>query len=60
MSDKAYKQISRKDYSDIQRAIGIIEGVSFCLDQEKAGALVTAVEILDEALREDDCADETE
>jgi flagellin-specific chaperone FliS len=39
--------MKKKNKELMQRAIGIIEGVSFCLDSDKSGALVTAVEMLD-------------
>lgn len=40
--------MKKKNKELMQRAIGIIEGVSFCLDSDKSGALVAAVEMLDE------------
>lgn len=39
--------MKRKNKDLMQRAIGIIEGVSFCIGGEQASALVTAVEMLD-------------
>ena len=42
----------QRAYSNIQRAIGMIEGVSYGLEQAASDALCDAVEILDEALDE--------
>lgn len=39
-------------FSTIERALGIIEGISYTLDSNAATALVDAVQMVDEAVKE--------
>lgn len=40
-------ELTLKEMETVQRAIGIVEGVSFGVSSEAASALVSAVEMLD-------------
>lgn len=51
--------MKQKNKEFMQRAIGIIEGVSFCLDAEKSSALVTAVEMLDSIVTDEERTGDT-
>jgi hypothetical protein len=43
----AMAELTLKEMETVQRAIGIVEGVSFGVSDEVASALVVAVEMLD-------------
>ena len=43
-------ELTLKEAEIVQRAIGIVEGVSFGISSEAASALVVAVEMLDSVL----------
>lgn len=43
-----------KNREELQRAVGIVEGVSFCVSKEGQDALCTAIEIIDEVLRDEE------
>lgn len=46
------KQIVMMNFSTIQRALGIIEGVMLLADPKSEQALATAVEMIEEAIKE--------
>lgn len=46
-------ELTLKEVEIVQRAIGIVEGVSFGVSGEAASALVVAVEMLDSVFRGD-------
>lgn len=42
----------RKALSDIQRALGMLEGVSYSVSMRESAGIVDAIQIIDEALKE--------
>lgn len=47
-------ELTLKDKSTIQRMLGIIEGVSFILEDKFAAPLVNAIEVIDSILDKED------
>lgn len=47
--------LNRKDLSTIERALGLIEGIGYGVDEKTATGLFSAVEIISEVLENCDC-----
>ncbi len=46
--------MTQKNRENMQRAIGIIEGISWAMEQNAQDALCVAVEILDEVMKSEE------
>lgn len=52
--------MKQKNKCLMERAIGILDGVSFCSDSKVADALVTAIEMLDSIVEDEETEDRHE